>query len=136
MPNRQKNTYFSAEQKHQIIQEYLISDKTKQDIWEKYTGNTYECGRILKWMRKLGYDDKPKKRNTTFVPKISQMSKEKSEQHTSENTKALQDKIKRLEKELEEAKIKAIAFSIMIDIAEDQLNVPIRKKLNTKLLKK
>ncbi len=87
-------------------------------------------------MRKLGYDDKPKKRNTTFVPKISQMSKEKSEQHTSENTKALQDKIKRLEKELEEAKIKAIAFSIMIDIAEDQLNVPIRKKLNTKLLKK
>jgi|GEM_PF-414241 len=131
------NATYSTELKHKIIQDYLLSKKSKQDIWEKYTGQTSEHGKIIKWMRELGYDNKMQ-RNITFVENISSMSNSKHNKETADNqtNKALQDKINRLEKELEEAKIKAITFSTMIDIAEQELNIPIRKKRNTKPLKK
>jgi len=32
---------------------------------------------------------------------------------------------------LQEAELKAIAFSTMVDIAEEMFKIPIRKKLNT-----
>jgi hypothetical protein len=33
---------------------------------------------------------------------------------------------------LQDAELKAIAFSTMVDIAEKELKIPIRKKYNTK----
>jgi hypothetical protein len=36
---------------------------------------------------------------------------------------------------LQTAEMKAIAFSTMVDIAEKEFNIPIRKKYNTKSLK-
>jgi hypothetical protein len=44
----------------------------------------------------------------------------------------LQQKIAALEKQLQDAELKAIAFSTMVDIAEKELKIPIRKKYNTK----
>jgi hypothetical protein len=38
-----------------------------------------------------------------------------------------------LEKQLQTSEMKAIAFSTMVDIAEKEFNIPIRKKHNTKL---
>jgi transposase len=35
-------------------------------------------------------------------------------------------------KQLRDAELKAIAFSTMVDIAEKEFKIPIRKKLNTK----
>ena len=40
----------------------------------------------------------------------------------------LQKRIKELEKQLEDAQMKNIALETLIDVAEEQLNVPIRKK--------
>jgi adenylate kinase len=37
-----------------------------------------------------------------------------------------------LEKQLKDAELKAIAYSTMLDIAEKEFKIPIRKKLNTK----
>jgi len=48
----------------------------------------------------------------------------------------LKKRIEELEKQLQDAEMKAIAFSTMVDIAERQFNIPIRKKVNTKPLKK
>jgi hypothetical protein len=42
---------FTDLEKHQIIQEYYSSGKTKQEIWEKYTGYEEEHGSLLRWMR-------------------------------------------------------------------------------------
>ena len=58
--------YFTDEEKHQIIQDYLTSGLTKRDIWEKYTGQLEEHGAIKRWMRKLGYDDSLPKRRSNF----------------------------------------------------------------------
>jgi hypothetical protein len=45
----------------------------------------------------------------------------------------LQKRISDLEKQVQVAEMKAIAFSTMVDIAEKEFNIPIRKKFNTKL---
>ena len=45
----------------------------------------------------------------------------------------LKKRIAELEKQLKDAEMKAIAFSTMVDIAEKEFKIPIRKKLNTKL---
>jgi hypothetical protein len=44
----------------------------------------------------------------------------------------LQQRVETLEKQLKDAELKAIAFSTMVDIAEKELKIPIRKKYNTK----
>jgi transposase-like protein len=135
-PSLTNRNRFSTEQKHRMIQDYLSTGRSRRAIWQKYTGSRKENGIMRDWMRKLGYEDKNIQRNTTFAENISAMKKEKSSDSLSPHTKALEDKIKRLEKELEEAQIKAVAYSTLIDIAEQELNIPIRKKLNTKPLKK
>lgn len=45
---------------------------------------------------------------------------------------ALQERIKALEKELEQSKLRGVALDTMIDVAEDQFKIEIRKKAGTK----
>jgi transposase len=54
---------------------------------------------------------------------------------TNENgqdSKDLQKRIKELERQLENAKLKAEGYELMIEIAEKELKIPIRKKSGTK----
>jgi transposase-like protein len=46
--------------------------------------------------------------------------------------KTLQERIKALEKELAHAKLRGVALDTMIDVAEDQFKIEIRKKAGTK----
>ena len=48
--------YFTETEKHQIIQEMLSNQCTKQEIWQKYTGQEEEHGQLLRWMTALGYN--------------------------------------------------------------------------------
>lgn len=135
---KKPSKYFSDEEKHFIIQDLLSSKSTKRDIWEKYTGQEEEHGQLLRWMRKLGYDTGIKTRRPNFVSKPIQMKKKKEQKDTTESFENLQSKkrVEELEKQLKDAELKAIAFSTMVDIAEKEFNIPIRKKLNTKPSKK
>ncbi|MFH2141560.1 MAG: hypothetical protein ABIJ97_03995 [Bacteroidota bacterium] len=130
--------YFSDEEKHFIIQELLSSKCTKRDIWEKYTGQEEEHGQLLRWMRKLGYDTGIITRRSNFVSNQIQMKKKKELENSTESFENLQLKkrVEELEKRLKDAELKAIAFSTMVDIAEKEFNISIRKKLNTKPSKK
>ncbi len=47
-------------------------------------------------------------------------------------TLQLKKRIAELEKKLKDVDMKAIAYSTMVDIAEKEFNIPIRKKHNTK----
>jgi hypothetical protein len=60
--------------------------------------------------------------------------KKKSSEQPTEDFESLQLKkrIAELEDKLKDAEMKAIAFSTMVDIAEKEFNIPIRKKYNTK----
>ena len=135
---RKPSKYFSDEEKHFIIQELLSSQCTKRDIWEKYTGQEEEHGQLLRWMKNLGYDTGIKTRRPNFVLKTIDMKKNITQFQGTESFENLQLKkrVEELEKQLKDAELKAIAFSTMVDIAEKEFNIPIRKKLNTKPSKK
>jgi predicted nuclease with TOPRIM domain len=123
--------YFSIGERHAIIQELLETNCTKQELWQKYTGEVEEHGQLLKWMRRLGYDISNVIRRPNIVSNTSTMSKQKLSEQEFEKLQ-LQKRISELEKQLKDAELKAIAFSTMVDIAEDLFKIPIRKKLNTK----
>jgi transposase-like protein len=132
------NKYFSDEEKHHIIQDLISSKCTKQEIWEKYTREQEEHGQLLRWMRQLGYDTGIKTRRPNFVSNKIQMKKKKTTDNPTDSFENLQLKkrIEDLEKQLKDAEMKAIAFSTMVDIAEREFNIPIKKKYNTKPSKK
>ncbi len=133
--------YFSDGEKIDIVEDYLSSGCTKREIWHKYTGQQYEHGQIKRWMRRFGYSENYPKR---FIPKSTSSPRMRKEGENIipinlndefENLK-LERRIKELENQLKDAEMKAITFSTMIDIAEKQFNIPIRKKSNTKPSKK
>ena len=57
------------------------------------------------------------------------MSKQKLSEQEFEKLQ-LQKRISELEKQLKDAELKAIAFSTMVDIAEDMFKIPIRKTVS------
>lgn len=126
--------YFSDSEKHCIIKDYITSDYTKSYIWEKYTGRKVGQFQITRWMRKFGYDDSIPTIRPNFASNKNQMKKKNKLEESSESFENLQLKkrIEELEKQLKDAEMKAIAFSTMVDIAEREFKIPIRKKFNTK----
>lgn len=138
--------YFTESEKHQIIQELLQYQLTKQEIWEKYTGQEQEHGQLLRWMKALGYNIGIKTRRPNIVSNLYPMAHNlpagkagkikpakpvNNDEESFENLQ-LKKRIADLEKQLKDAELKAIAFSTMVDIAEKEFKIPIRKKLNTK----
>ena len=131
--------YFTEDEKHKIIQELISTQCTKVEIWEKYTGEDEEHGQLLRWMRQLGYNIGIKTRRPNIVSNLYPMAQRKIKPNKPVNMEdeffenlQLKKRIADLEKQLKDAELKAIAFSTMVDIAEDMFKIPIRKKLNTK----
>ena len=112
-------TYFSDVLKLQIIQEVISGSISKEAAKRKYgiKGNSA----ISKWMCKFGYTNDPYQ--TTEVMKSKELS---------DDPASLKLRIKALEKALADAKLSSEAYSTMIDIAEQEFKIPIRKKFVTK----
>lgn len=120
---------FSKEERKLIVEEYFRSGKQKREIWEKYTGQPEEKGYLLKWMRQLGYDI-PQKRGK--LDKLNPVSMAKKQQDFSIENFQLKEKIEQLEKALLNSELRATALDTMIDIAEKELKINIKKKSFTK----
>ena len=125
MTTRTKPIHFNENQKREIIEEYLSSGRTKVDIWRQYTGYAEEHGQLLRWMRRLGYLE-----NTIPFKALSLPNMQSNKPQPS--VEELQRKIKQLEQQLLDSQLKEEAYRRMIDIAEKELKVSIRKKPNTK----
>ena len=119
---------FNCEEREEIVKDYLTSGLSKREIWEKYSGQPVERGHILNWIRVLGYEDPYSKRTMKYIS----MDDEKSDYDPHFESIKLRKRIAELEKELEESRMKAIAFSTMVDMAEKEFNISIRKKYSTK----
>ena len=114
------------------------------EIWEKYTGEVEEHGQLLRWMRQLGYNTGIKTRRPNIVSNLYSMAQKRIKSDNPDSYREvkvgdesfenlqLKKRIAELEKQLKDAELKAIAFSTMVDIAEKEFKIPIRKKLNTK----
>lgn len=129
---------FSEAEQHQIIREFLSGHCTKQEVWQKHTGQADEHGHLLRWMRRLGYGVPVKKVKGNIAPNHSVMPINNVEPEPTAGPEEplesfqMKKKIRELERQLEEAELKAVAFSTMVDIAEKEFRIPIRKKSNTK----
>lgn len=123
----------SEREKRIIINDYLSGNETRRSVYKRYTGYEREHGKISKWMNELGMEAEVSKRLSNFTA----VSKSKTDNIDLEfeNLK-LNKHIEQLEEKLKEAELKALAFSTMVDIAEQQFNIPIRKKFDTKSSKK
>ena len=124
---------FSWEEREEIIKEYLTGNYTKVELWQKYTGQPEEHGQIIRWMRALGYvsDAYSIKRRRNFVTS-HQVSYKLDMDSNDKDPAELQRRIKELEKQLEVAQLKAEGYELMIELAEKELKIPIRKKSGTK----
>lgn len=126
---------FSIEERRKIVDEYLAGGYSKAAIWKKYTGQDDEHGVLLRWMRQLGLISKEKtyrrsiKKSSNLPLESFSFVRKEEKDITAED---LKKRIKELEKQLETAQLKAEGYEIMIEIAEKQLNIPIRKKSDTK----
>ena len=94
-------------------------------------------------MKQLGYNTGIKTRRPNIVTQLLAMPKKQRppqvpiesklrKAETDFETLQLKKRIKDLEAQLQDAEMKAIAFSTMVDIAEREFKIPIRKKFNTK----
>jgi len=117
-----------------MIEEYLRGTSTKAELWYKYTGQREEHGQLLNWMRKLGYISTPAvgKRAERFVTLRQQAPNILATEHKELDAPALQRRIQELEKQLETARLKAEGYELMIQLAEEELHIPIRKKSATR----
>ena len=135
---RRKYAHFSEAEKRTIIEDYLQGNQTKKEVWKKYTCQSADHGLILYWMYKYGYIPHTNQNSVTFVAQQKPLNNPNPKQESVSDFEylQLQQRILDLEKQLQESEMKSIAWQTMVEIAERELNISIKKKYNTKPLKK
>ena len=118
---------FDESFKRMVIEEYLATRCNKMELLRKY--NIHFKSAIQTWMKKLGYEDTHRIQRVKFdrsLPLNLAMTTK------SENILELQKQVRELEQQLQDEKLRVEAYSRIIDKAEKELKVSIKKKLNTK----
>lgn len=120
--------------KEQIVQEYLTQGCGFRKLAAKYgISRTTIC----KWVLiHQGIHNLPPTEKQQTYSNSSMNSSSKKSTSTNVETTALQLKIAALEKQLQWEKLRADALDTMINIAEKQLDIQIRKKPGTQQPKK
>ena len=120
--NRAQNNY-SVEEKMGIIQEYLTTDISMDRISRKYRIGS--CT-ISKWMRIFGIPMP----NAASVQNI--MAQDTTTKDTPVSNESLEARLKALQTELDREKLKNLALTTMIEVAEEELHIDIRKRAGAK----
>jgi transposase-like protein len=118
-----KVNHFTDELKLQIVQEYLSTVLSQQELMHKY--NFRGKNNITNWMRKFGLR----------APSEQQIELQRTMAKQTEKTaqeRELEAKVQKLEKELDYERLRTLALNTMIDVAERDLKISIRKKAGAK----
>ena len=126
-----RRTFYSLELKHQICKEHIENGLSLRECVDKYNLSCHSL--VHDWLRQLGYKAGTNRRTRSayisienFQPLPDKLKKKKAPL-TPE-----QEQIELLKRELEDAKILAEGYRRMIEIAETELKIRIRKKPNTR----
>lgn len=116
-----KVNYYSDEIKKSIVDEVLSGVLNKEEARRKYgiKGNSA----VLNWIRK-------------FEGNKSCMNAKKNPLRTGKSTEELEAENARLKQELDIEQLRNRALNVMIDLAEKQFKIPIRKKSGAKQSKR
>ena len=111
---------YTEEFKRHVCNDFLTGELTRREVEKKYNlGNS----RLSFWLKEFGYEVK----KTSFVvfPTMANSLKDDTNPHDDKSSKELK-------KQLEDALLLAESYKKMIEIAEQELKIDIRKKSNTK----
>jgi transposase-like protein len=113
-PSRYHSRY-SAEFKNHVCKEYLEGQGSKIELQRKYGIKGHD--RVKVWLENYPYLEEKKSQST--------LKKNPSQEPTR---KQLEQQVKQLKKQLEDARLKEEAYRTMIEIAERELKIKIKKK--------
>lgn len=118
---------YSMSFKLQVVREIERGELSIQGSLRKYGIQSH--GTVLNWLRKFGNFDR-EYQTLSKMPKTQEQRIIELEQQVRllEKQKAF------LEKQVETSDKKAIIFDMMIDLAEKEFNIPIRKKCSPEQL--
>lgn len=108
---------YEASFRRKVAMEYLSGEISYGELVKKY--QLKSPGNVQRWIKEY------QKQQQELLPSGMEPPKEKFDQESSESAK-------KLEEELRLAKIKIAALETMIDLAEEQFKIEIRKKSGTK----
>lgn len=112
------------DKKQEIINEYLLGRMGYRELSKKYGVSR---SAINRWV--MDFQGRPRSRSRQLKPLNSPiMKKDKSKSD-------LPCEVELLQKELVKERMRNKLLSAMIDVAEEELKIPIRKKYGTKPLK-
>lgn len=113
--------------KRMVVDEYLATRQRMQLLQVKY--GIKGKSTLQRWVKDFGYPYKKAKTLPTFGQLIFATLKKPADKATNEE---LLKKIRQLERQLEDEKLRSEIYIRIIDKAEKEMNIPIRKKPNTK----
>lgn len=119
---RKVNSY-TDDFKLKVVQEYLMSDATVSEVQKKYGIRCRSC--ISDWVRKFGLH-KPTEREIEFEKAM------KGQSQKTPREQELELENSQLKKELEKERLRTVVLNKMIDIAERDLKIKVRKNSGAK----
>jgi transposase-like protein len=122
--NQNRTRRYSELFKRKVCQEYLEGGLALTYLSEKYQISGHHT--IRDWLRTFGFYGIPKESQCKLI-----MAKPKNKD-VFLTLEQMKKRIRELERQLEDAEIKAELNEKIIEIAEKQLNIQIRKKSDTK----
>jgi transposase-like protein len=125
-----RKTYYSQELKHQICKDHIDNGLSLRECVDKYDLSCHSL--VHDWLRKLGYIAGYDRRTRTAYLGVENFETLPDKPKKIKPSTPEQQQIAFLKKELEDAKILAEGYRRMIEIAEAELKISIRKKPSTK----
>jgi len=114
---------FPDDLKLKVVQEYMDSDVSQRELMQKF--NIRGVNTIKKWMRK--FDLQAPSQQEIELQRTMAKQKEKTPYE-----RELEAKVKKLEQQLDYEQLRTLALDTMIEIAERDLKISIRKKSGAK----
>lgn len=112
-----KPTFYSTSFKLGVVRRVATGELTKEQARREY--GIASKSAVLQWMRKFGYCSDPQSQSL-MAPSYDKM-----------DPKELKKKVLQLEKQLQNERIRSELYQTMIDVAERELGISIRKKSDT-----
>ena len=122
-----KRHHYSEEERLSILRDYYSSGMSMYACVQKYHMSTNSI--LIRWKKE--YESHPEFVSLQSEPKELDMANRDKESYKEEIAQ-LKKRNKELEKALAFSKLETEARDLMISIAEEQFNIPIRKKAGAK----
>ena len=122
--------HYDSSFKKKVIEEYLATGCSKMSLLRKY--NIHFKSAIQTWMRVLGYGEAGERAPKVTFGTLTLTSLSKKKKASTPAETPLEQELAKLKLLLEDEKLRSEAYARMIDKAEKELKISIRKKFATK----